>query len=198
MGVDPEDAPDKPTYVEIDFEKGIPTAVDGKTLDPVELLTLLNTLGGQNGVGTIDIVENRLVGMKSRGVYETPGGTILYEAHKSLEKLVLDRDTQAFKRSVSEKFAQLVYDGLWFTPLRQALSAFVDSTQEVVTGKVKVKLYKGNCTAVASQSPYSLYNEEFVTFGEDDVYNQQDAEGFINLFSLPLKIRAIMNQKENN
>ncbi len=196
MSVSPENAPDEPTYVEIDFEKGIPVMIDGKKYNPVELIEKLNQIAGANGVGTIDIVENRRVGMKSRGVYETPGGTVLYQAHNSLEKLILDRDTMSFKKIVAEKYAQLVYDGLWFTPLREALAKFVDSTQEYVTGKVKVKLYKGNCKAVASASPFSLYSEEFVTFGEDDVYDQKDAEGFINLFSLPLKIRAIMRKKQ--
>ena len=162
------------------------------------MIQTLNQIAGANGVGTIDIVENRRVGMKSRGVYETPGGTVLYTAHRALEKLTLDRDTMSFKAIVAEKYAQLVYDGLWFTPLREALDQFVDSTQKWVTGKVKVKLYKGNCKAVASASPYSLYNEEFVTFGEDDVYDQKDAEGFINLFALPLKIRAIMMEKQKN
>ena len=190
----PEDAPDVPTYVEIDFEKGIPVAVDGKQLPPVELLKTLNKLGSENGIGTIDIIENRLVGMKSRGVYETPGGTILFAAHKDLEKLILDRDTLQYRNIVSQKFAQLVYDGLWFTPLRKAISAFVDETQEFVTGTVKMKLYKGTAWPVASKSPYSLYNEEFATFSEDEVYDQSDAEGFINLFSLPLKIRAIQKQ----
>ena len=195
MSLPPEKAKDNPTYIELGFEKGIPVSVDGRTLDPISMMKVLNAVGGENGVGTIDIVENRLVGMKSRGVYETPGGTILYTAHKALEKLVLDRATISFKNIVSQKYAELVYDGLWFTPLREALQAFVDSIQSTVTGTVRVKLYKGNCNAVASKSPYSLYNEEFVTFGEDEVYNQKDAEGFINLFSLPLKIRAIMNMK---
>ena len=190
----PEDAPDKPEYVAIDFEKGIPVAVDGEKLAPIDLLTKLNAMGSRNGVGTIDIIENRLVGMKSRGVYETPGGTILYQAHRDLEKLILDRDTLAYKKIVSQKFTELVYDGLWFTPLRSAISAFVDVTQENVTGKVKMKLYKGTAYPVASQSPYSLYNEEFATFSADEVYNQHDAEGFINLFSMPLKIRAIQSQ----
>jgi len=190
----PEDAPDEPTYVEIEFEAGVPVAVDGEKLDPVALLTKLNQLGSENGVGTIDIIENRLVGMKSRGVYETPGGTILFAAHKNLEKLILDRDTLQYRNIVAQKFAQLVYDGLWFTPLREAISAFVDETQKNVTGKVKMKLYKGTAWPVASQSPYSLYNEEFATFSADEVYDQSDAEGFINLFSLPLKIRAIQKQ----
>ena len=193
----PEDAPNEPTYVEISFEQGVPVAINDEEMGPVELLTALNKLGSENGIGTIDIIENRLVGMKSRGVYETPGGTILFKAHQDLEKLVLDRDTMNFKNQVSLKYAQLVYDGLWFTPLKDALDAFVDSTQDVVTGVVKMKLYKGSAVPVASKSKYSLFNEEFATFGEDDVYNQSDAEGFINLFSLPMKIRAI-NCKEND
>lgn len=194
LSLTPEAAPDIPSYVTITFEKGLPIAVDDKELNPIQILTQLNTIGSQNGVGTIDIIENRLVGMKSRGVYETPGGTILFQAHKSLEKLILDRDTISYKSIVAQKFSELCYDGLWFTPLREAISAFVDSTQEQVTGKVKMKLYKGSAWAVASQSPYSLYNEEFATFSADEVYNQYDAEGFINLFSLPLKIRAIQKQ----
>ena len=197
MSVPAEQAPDQPTFVEITFDKGCPVALDGRDMNSVELLETLNTMGGENGVGTIDIIENRLVGMKSRGVYETPGGTILFKAHQDLEKLVLDRDTMNFKNQVSLKYAQLVYDGLWFTPLKDALDAFVDSTQDVVTGVVKMKLYKGSAVPVASKSKYSLFNEEFATFGEDDVYNQSDAEGFINLFSLPMKIRAI-NCKEND
>lgn len=191
-----EAAPDKATYVEITFEKGIPVALDGVKMGPIELLTKLNDLGAANGVGTIDIIENRLVGMKSRGVYETPGGTILFKAHAALEKLILDRDTIQYKNIVSQKFAQLVYDGLWFTPLREAISAFVDSIQENVDGIVKMKLYKGSAIPAATQSPNSLYNEEFATFSKDEVYNQSDAEGFINLFSLPLKIRAIQKQNK--
>lgn len=198
MSVAPEEAPDTPAYVEIEFQAGIPVALDGIKYNPVDLITKLNQLGGAHSVGIIDIVENRLVGMKSRGVYETPGGTLLFAAHKSLEKLALDRATTSFKKGISEKYAQLVYDGLWFTPLKEALDQFVDSTQQYVTGVVKMKLYKGTCTAVASTSPYSLYNEEFVTFGEDDVYNQKDAEGFINLFALPMTIRSLMKfDKEN-
>ena len=180
--------------MEISFEQGVPVAINDEEMGPVELLIALNKLGSENGIGTIDIIENRLVGMKSRGVYETPGGTILFAAHKDLEKLILDRDTLQYRNIVSQKFAQLVYDGLWFTPLREAISAFVDETQKQVTGKVKMKLYKGTAWPVASQSPYSLYNEEFATFSEDEVYDQSDAEGFINLFSLPLKIRAIQKQ----
>ncbi len=191
MTTAPEDAPDEPTYVEIQFEKGIPVAINGVKYSPVDMIAYLNKIGGANGIGVIDIVENRLVGMKSRGVYETPGGTILFQAHKALEKLTLDRATLNFKKIVAEKYAQLVYDGLWFTPLKEALDQFVDSTQEYVSGLVRLKLYKGTCLAVGTSSPYSLYNEEFVTFGEDEVYNQQDAEGFINLFTLPLTIRAL-------
>lgn len=191
MSVTPENAPDEPTYVEIYFEKGIPVAVNDKKLDPVELITTLNKMAGENGIGTVDIIENRLVGMKSRGVYETPGGTVLYKAHSALEKLVLDRDTMAYKNIVAQKYSQLVYDGLWFTPLREAINAFVDSTQSLLTGTVKVKLYKGNSIPVASRSKYSLYSEEFATFSKDEVYDHKDSEGFINLFALPLKIRAI-------
>ncbi len=194
LSVPPEKAPDTASYVEISFIEGVPVALDGVDMDPVELLRKLNKLGGENGVGQIDIVENRLVGMKSRGVYETPGGTILFAAHHALEKLVLDRNTTAYKNIVSMKYAELVYDGLWFTPLREAIDAFVDSTQNVVTGIVRMKLYKGSATSAGAKSIYSLYNEEFATFSKDEVYNQKDAEGFINLFALSLKIRAIMNQ----
>ena len=191
LSVAPEDAPDEPTYVDIDFEQGVPVAIDGEKLPPIELLAKVNELGSKNGIGTVDIIENRLVGMKSRGVYETPGGTILFAAHQGLEQLILDRDTTQYRMIVAQKFSQLVYDGLWFTPLREAISAFVDKTQEQVTGTVRMKLYKGCAYVAARKSPYSLYNEEFATFSKDDVYNQSDAEGFINLFSLPLKIRAI-------
>lgn len=188
----PENAPDKPTYVEIEFEKGIPVKVDGKALKPVEMMEYLNKVAGENGVGIDDIVENRLVGMKSRGVYETPGGKLLYYAHNELEYICLDRMTQQFKRQVAIKFADLVYDGNWYTPLREALSAFVDSTQETVTGTVRVKLYKGNIMSAGSKSPYSLYDEDIATFSEDEVYDQKDSAGFINLFGLPLKVRATM------
>lgn len=197
MTVKPEKAPDKPTYIEIDFENGVPMAIDGVKYSPVDIIYKLNDIGGANGIGIIDIVENRLVGMKSRGVYETPGGTILFEAHNALEKLVLDRSVLNFKKMVAEKYAQLVYDGLWFAQLKNALDKFIDSTQEVVTGTVKMKLYKGTYKAVGTKSPYSLYNEAFVTFGEDDVYNQKDAEGFINLFTLPLTIGAIMKKDKD-
>jgi argininosuccinate synthase len=192
----PEQAPDKATYVEIAFEKGVPVAVDGQKLGAVELLEKLNELGAANGIGIADITENRLVGMKSRGVYETPGGAILYYAHRELEYLTLDRATMHYKEQVAVRYAELVYDGMWFSPLREALDAFVTSTQQTVTGLVRLKLYKGNIMSAGAKSPYSLYHEGFVTFGRDEVYNQKDAEGFINLFGLPLKIRALMQQKE--
>jgi argininosuccinate synthase len=190
----PENAPDKPTYVEIEFEKGVPVAIDGTAMKPLELVIHLNEIAAANGVGIVDMVENRLVGMKSRGVYETPGGTVLYAAHRELEYLCLDRQTMHFKEILSGKYAELVYDGMWYSPLREAMDAFVDKTQEFVTGTVRMKLYKGNCTPAGTKSPYSLYNEQFVTFGADEVYNQKDAEGFINLFGLPLKVRALMMQ----
>jgi argininosuccinate synthase len=192
----PSEAPDKAEYVEIDFEKGIPVKLNGTAYDSVSLIKHLNEIGARNGVGVADMVENRLVGMKSRGVYETPGGTILYAAHQELESITLDRATLQYKQVIAVKFAELVYDGNWYTPLRQALSAFVDATQQTVTGKVRLKLYKGNVIPAGVKSPYSLYSEEFATFGEDEVYNQQDAEGFINLFGLPLKMRALMEQKK--
>lgn len=195
LSVTPEQAPDEPTYVELSFEKGIPVALNGEKMTGVTLIKTLNKIGGQNGIGIIDIVENRLVGMKSRGVYETPGGTILYHAHQALETLCLDKDTQHYKQSVAIKFAELVYNGLWYTPLREALSAFVDETQKTVTGEVKLKLYKGNITNVSLISPYSLYSEEFASFGEDDVYDHQDAEGFINLFGLPITVKALLDEK---
>ena len=192
MGVSPEMAPDKPTYVTLSFEKGIPVAVDGKQLDPVAMMEYLNKLGGENGVGLCDLVENRLVGMKSRGVYETPGGTILYRAHQVLETICLDRDTQHYKELVANRYAELVYFGQWFTPLREALAAFVTETQKTVTGEVKLKLYKGNIINAGVTSPYSLYSEEIATFGEDHVYDQKDAAGFINLFGLPIAARATL------
>lgn len=191
----PEKAPDKPAYVEIYFERGIPKKVDGVELDPVGLIEKLNAIGGANGVGVVDMVENRLVGMKSRGVYETPGGTILFLAHRELENLCLDRITLHFKEIVAVRYAELVYDGVWFSPLKDALDAFVDVTQRTVTGNVRMKLYKGNCTPAGAASPYSLYNSELATFSRDEVYNQADAEGFINLFGLPLKVRAIMERR---
>lgn len=196
MSVNPEHAPDMPTNIQLEFFKGVPIALNGKNLNPLEMMVALNKLGGDNGIGTIDIIENRLVGMKSRGVYETPGGTILYAAHDSLEKLVLDRDTMNFKTQIGLKYAQLVYAGLWFTPLKTALDSFVDSIEEKVTGTVKLKLYKGNVIYLGGKSPYSLFNADFATFGEDSVYNQGDATGFINLFSLSMKIRALANFKE--
>ena len=193
MGVSPEQAPDKPTYVTISFEKGVPVAVDGKKMGGVEMVELLNDIGGKNGIGLADIVENRLVGMKSRGVYENPAGSILYKAHDVLETLCLDRETQHYKALVAQKFAEVVYYGQWFTPLREALSAFVDKTQETVTGDVKLKLYKGNMINAGVTSPYSLYSEDFATFDADDVYDQKDSAGFINLFGLPIKVKAILD-----
>ncbi len=198
LGVSPEQAPDEPAYVTIHFEKGKPTAINGKEMNGVEVVTTLNELGGKNGVGLADIVENRLVGMKSRGVYETPGGAILYHAHNKLEELCLDRDTFHYKQQIGLKFAELVYYGQWFTPLREALSAFVDSTQQTVTGDVKLKLYKGNIIDAGVTSPYSLYDPEIATFDEDEVYNQADANGFINLFGLPIKVYAHMKAKTEN
>ena len=190
MGVSPEQAPDQPTYVKLHFEKGVPTMVDGKEMKPVEMLEYLNKVGGENGVGLCDLVENRLVGMKSRGVYETPGGTILYRAHQVLETICLDRDTQHYKELIGHRYAELVYFGQWFTPLREALAAFVTETQKTVTGDVKLKLYKGNIIYAGVTSPFSLYSEEIATFGEDDVYDQKDSAGFINLFGLPIAARA--------
>ncbi len=195
MGVSPEKAPDTPTYVTVAFEQGIPVSVDGERMGSVEIIEKLNELGGANGIGIEDIVENRLVGMKSRGVYETPGGSILYRAHEALETICLDKATQHYKMLLSHKFAEIVYDGQWFTPLREALSAFVDKTQETVSGEVKVKLYKGNIILSSVTSPYTLYDEEVATFGEEEVYNQQDSEGFINLFGLPLQVKARLDAK---
>ena len=195
MSVSPIDAPDKPTYLTLDFEKGVPVKLNDEKMSAKEIILKLNELGGQNGIGLLDIVENRLVGMKCRGVYETPGGTILYFAHNYLETLCLDKMTAHKKQELAITFADLVYNGQWFTPLREALSAFVDKTQETVTGKVKLKLYKGNIIKAGAWSDYSLYSEEYATFGEDNVYNQADATGFINLFGLPLKVQAQVNQK---
>ena len=192
----PENAPDEAAYVDITFEQGVPVEIDGQAMGPIELLNKLNALASKYGVGTIDIIENRLVGMKSRGVYETPGGTLLYEAHKALERLILDRNTMHYKKLIAERYAELCYDGLWFSPLMKALNAFVDVTQETVSGTVKMKLYKGSCHAAASKSENSLYSEEFATFSKDEVYNQSDATGFINLWSLPLKIAAIQKQNK--
>ena len=196
MGVSPIMAPDKPTYVTIHFEKGIPTAVDGVEMNGKELVTKLNELGGANGIGLADLVENRLVGMKSRGVYETPGGAILYKAHEVLETITLDKETARVKQYLSIKFADIVYNGQWFTPLREAMSAFVTETQKTVTGDVKLKLYKGNMINAGVTSPYTLYDEEVATFDEDNVYNQADSAGFINLFGLPIKVRAKLERRE--
>ncbi|MCX7615270.1 MAG: argininosuccinate synthase [Clostridiales bacterium] len=195
LGVSPEKAPDKATYVTVHFEKGVPTALDGKEMDSVSLLKALNKLGGENGIGLVDLVENRLVGMKSRGVYETPGGTILYTAHKHLEDLTLDRDTSHYKQMLALRFAELVYFGQWYTPLRKALTAFINETQKTVTGDVKLKLYKGNVVHAGTTSPYSLYSESLATFGEDGIYDQKDSAGFINLFGLPLTVRALADEE---
>ena len=195
MLVSPEKAPDRPTYVTICFEQGRPVRVDGQELDPVALVSRLNELAGANGVGITDLVENRLVGMKSRGVYETPGGTVLWQALRELERLTLDRQVLHYKELVAAKYAELVYDGVWYAPIKKALDAFVNSAMETVTGTVRMKLYKGSCTPAGTKSPYSLYDPELATFGEEEVYNQQDAEGFINLFGLPLKARALMEKK---
>ena len=193
----PEKAPNKPEYVTIDFEKGIPVGLNGKKKDAVSLLETLNTLGGKHGCGLVDMVENRLVGMKSRGVYETPGGFLLYRAHEFLEQLVLDRETLGYKQIVAQKYAQMVYDGLWFTPLRQSLDAFVNKTQEVVTGSVKLKLYKGNATLAGMESAFSLYEPGLGGFSDVETYDQQDAKGFIKLLGLPMKMRALLLDKKN-
>ncbi|WDV47527.1 argininosuccinate synthase [Clostridiaceae bacterium M8S5] len=200
MSVSPENAPNEPTYIELEFEKGVPIKLNNKSLNGADIIAELNNIGGKNGIGIADVLENRIVGMKSRGIYETPGGTILYYAHEELERSCLDKQTFAYKQTLAVKFAELVYSGEWYTPLRESLSAFVDSTQKTVTGKVKLKLYKGNIIPVGTQSPYSLYNESIASFTTGDLYDHKDAEGFINLFGLPLKIRALMNQsikKEN-
>lgn len=195
LGVTPEKAPDQDTYTTLHFEQGVPTALDGKAMDSVELLKALNKVGGENGIGIIDMVENRLVGMKSRGVYETPGGTILYKAHDALETICLDKETQHYKQKMALTFADIVYNGQWFTPLREALSAFVDQTQKTVTGDVKLKLYKGNIILAGISSPYTLYDEQVATFSQDEVYNQKDAEGFINLYGLPIKVKAMLDKQ---
>ena len=198
MSVCPELAPDTPTYVTITFEQGVPVAIDGQNMDSVSLVEKLNEIGGANGIGLLDLVENRLVGMKSRGVYETPAGTILYHAHKVLESITLDRDTQHYKQQIAIKFGELVYNGLWFTPLREALSAFVDKTQETVSGEVKLKLYKGNIINAGVTSPNSLYSETIASFGEDGgAYDQKDSAGFINLFGLPIKVKAMLDAQKN-
>ena len=197
LGVAPWKAPDKATYLTIHFEKGIPTAIDGKKMGAVELIDKLNEVGGANGVGLVDMVENRLVGMKSRGVYETPGGTILYTAHELLESICLDKATQHYKQLIAIKYGEMVYDGQWFTPLREALSAFVSKTQETVTGDVKLRIYKGNVTSAGVTSPHSLYSENIATFDDDGgAYSQKDSEGFINLFGLPIKVKALLDQKK--
>ncbi|MBE0466358.1 MAG: argininosuccinate synthase [Candidatus Desulforudis sp.] len=193
--VPPECAPDTPRFVEIEFEEGVPKRVDGVELDPVGLLERLNAVGGANGVGIADMVENRLIGMKSRGIYETPGGTIIIAAHRELELLTLDRNTLHFKDTAAVRYAELVYDGLWFTPLREALDAFVAVTQKTVTGRVRMKLYKGNCVPAGIWSPYSLYDQELSTFEKDDIYDQRDAAGFINLFGLPVKMQALVRKR---
>ncbi|MBN1464173.1 argininosuccinate synthase [candidate division KSB1 bacterium] len=188
----PMAAPDEPELIQIGFEKGVPVSLNGRRMDGVALLSALNEVGGKHAIGRVDIVENRLVGMKSRGVYETPGGTLLYAAHREIENLVLDRDTMTMKDMLSPKYAELVYNGAWFTPLREALDAFVESTQQNVTGTVRLRLFKGNIIIAGRKSPYSLYREELATFGKEDVYDQADAKGFINLFGLPLKVRSLV------
>ena len=194
MCTPPEQAPDKPEYIEIDFEKGVPTALDGIKMNATRLIVMLNKIGGRNGIGLLDLVENRLVGIKCRGVYETPGGALLYHAHEVLESICLDKDTAHMKNHIALKFAELVYNGQWFTPLREALSAFVDRTQETVTGKVRLKLYKGNIINAGVWSDYSLYNKELASFGESN-YNHREAEGFVSLYSLPIKVRALMEEE---
>ena len=194
LGVSPEQAPDEPTYITIHFEKGIPTAIDGKEMGAVELVEYLNKVGGENGIGLLDIVENRLVGMKSRGVYETPGGAILYKAINVLETITLDKESAHFKAQLAQKYADIVYNGQWFTPLREALDAFADSLEKTVTGDVKLKLYKGNMINAGVTSPYTLYDEQTASFGEDDDYNQADSAGFINLFGLSIKERAKLSK----
>ena len=196
LGTTPEKAPDEGEYVTMTFEKGVPTSVNGKKMKVADIIATLNELGGKHGIGIIDIVENRVVGMKSRGVYETPGGTILYEAHQQLEELILDRETTALKLEMGNKFAQIVYEGKWFTPLREAVQAFIESTQQYVTGEVKFKLYKGNIIKAGTTSPYSLYNESIASFTTGDLYDHHDAEGFINLFGLSTKVRAMKMQEQ--
>lgn len=198
LGVSPEKAPEEGEYVSLTFEKGVPVAINGKKTSATDIIRELNVLGGKHGVGIIDIVENRVVGMKSRGVYETPGGTILMEAHAQLEELILDRDTMAFKKGIGNKFADVVYEGKWFTPLREALQAFIESTQEYVTGEVKMKLYKGNIIKAGTTSPYSLYSETLASFTTGELYDHHDAEGFINLFGLSLKVRALKEAELKN
>ncbi|MGM0401103.1 MAG: argininosuccinate synthase [Chloroflexota bacterium] len=194
----PQEAPDTPGYVEVDFERGIPVALDGEAMEPVALVTALNEMGGKHGVGRVDMVENRLVGIKSRGVYETPGGTILYAGHSALETLVLDREAMHYKDLIAQRYAELVYNGRWFTPLREGLDALVQVLQKNVTGTARLKLYKGNCSVVGRKSDYGLYREDYATFGEDEVYNQADAEGFINLFGLSMKVRALLDMDDES
>jgi argininosuccinate synthase len=193
LSVSPENAPDEPEYIEIEFDKAVPRKVNGQAMGAIEILTLLNQIGAKHGVGRVDLVENRLVGMKSHGVYETPGGTILSEAHDALEQICLDRETLHYKQVIALRYADLVYNGQWFTPLREALDAFVRETQKTMTGAVRMKLYKGNIILVGRKSLFSLYREDYATFGQEDVYNQKDAEGFIRLFGLPLKVRALID-----
>ncbi|MEE0778112.1 MAG: argininosuccinate synthase [Massilimicrobiota sp.] len=195
LGVTPEKAPDKPTYITITFEKGIPVALNGEKMNGIDLITSLNKIGGENGIGIIDMVENRLVGMKSRGVYETPGGTILYKAHADLEEITIDKETQHFKYQVSQKLADILYNGQWYTPLTKALLAFIDETQKTVNGDVKLKLYKGNIMGAGMTSPDTLYSEQTASFGEDEDYNQMDSQGFINLYGLPIKVKALLDQQ---
>ncbi len=197
LGVSPEQAPDKPTYITIHFEKGIPTELNGEKMDGVKLIKTLNKIGGENGIGLFDVVENRLVGMKSRGVYETPGGTSLYHAHEVLGTICRDKETQHYKAGLAQKYADIVYNGQWYTPLREAMDAFVNKTQETCTGDVKLKLYKGNIINAGVTSPYTLYSEDFASFGEDDVYDQKDSAGFINLFGLPIKVKAMLDAERN-
>jgi argininosuccinate synthase len=192
-----ENAPDESEYITIDFQEGIPIALNGMKMDGTSLLRALNEVGGKHGIGVIDLIENRIVGMKSRGIYETPGGTILYKAHQELEHLCLDKETYSFKQIAATKFSEMVYNGQWFTPLREAMSAFVDETQKVITGKVRFKLYKGNIVLAGIESDYSLYNEEISSFDTGELYDHKDAEGFIRLFGLPLKVRALMKEKNN-
>jgi len=193
LSVSPEDAPDEPAYVEIGFEKGNPISLNGEALNALTLFTRLNTLAGQHGVGRVDIVENRLVGMKSRGIYETPAGTVIFRAHQALESICMDKNTMHYKDFVAVKYAELVYNGLWFMQLREALDAFVETTQQKVSGTVRIKLYKGNVIIAGRKSPFSLYREDYASFGEDNVYNQEDAHGFIQLFGLPLKVQALLD-----
>ena len=197
MTVSPEQAPDKPTYITVHFDKGIPTAVNGKEMSAVELVETLNKLGGENGIGLLDVVENRLVGMKSRGLYETPGGEIIYKAHEVLETITLDKETMHYKALVAQKLGELVYNAQWYTPLTKAILAFVESTQQNVTGDVKLKLYKGNIINAGVTSPYSLYDPEIATFDEDEVYDQTDSKGFINLYGLPISVKAKLDAKLN-